>query len=593
MRRRLGPPLLGMGAVTVFMALVSGGSGVVFGMAGMFLIAGVVWMIASWIERRRPSRQGGWASDAAVAFHPAAAHSAASPWSVSVSLGRVEARELLSSASMGVGLGFCLMVLVLFGRVWAGDYQGDVLGAIELYPIYVHPLAGLVVLAAHRARTRSRRDGTEELFGTCPTSQGTRTLGHLLPAGAAASVALTFLALMTLFITANTLGGISDIGARQVAAVLGAALLCVGATALGVMLGRWAPWTLVPVAVVIAIGFGSTRLATAGNRQTEPIRQLSTWLNDPAELVRFTAPPWLAHHLWILALVGLVAVVALLRDDRRPQVLLAGAAFAVLAVVSAIAATRPIDTADAEHIASLINEPEAHQRCVDVGELPVCAYGSDRELTEHIAETITPVVLAAPRGSLAGWSVRQDTSLDRAELDPEVRRLLTAEPNDRRYIPMDKVVQRSAADEGARFWVALTAVGVTADITEGAVLSIDHQARGVIALWLATRGVDAETAAAMTSTDDATHDSGNYVSDFGHPWPDRCYAGPAPVTWALSDLDAARQLLALPEPAVRDLLRSDWDHLIDRDTSTDELLVALGFEPVPPRAGSTVGGGEC
>jgi hypothetical protein len=203
------------------------------------------------------------------------------------------------------------------------------------------------------------------------------------------------------------------------------------------------------------------------------------------------------------------------------------------------------------------------------------------------------VVVAAPPDALAGWSVRQDTRLDRSVLDPEVRRLLTPERDDRQYIPLDKVVGRSAASEGARFWVALTAVGVTEDITDGAVLSLDHQARGVVALWLATRSVDAQTAAAMTSTDAATHDSGNYVSDFGRPWPDRCYAGPAPVTWALSDLDAARLLLAAPERAVRDLLRSNWDHLTDRDTSTDELLVALGLEPVPPRAGSTVGGGEC
>lgn len=593
MRRRLGPPLLGMGATALLMALLSGGSGVVLGLAGMILICGLVWMVASWIERRRPSRERGWGADAAVAFRPAGAHAATSPGSVAMALGRVETRELLSSASIGVGLGFCLLVLVLFGRVWAGDYKGEVAGAMELYPIYVHPLAGLVVLAAHRARTRSTRDGTQELFGTCPTSQGARTRGHLLSAGAAASIALVFLAVMTLFVTMNTLGGFGDIGARQVAALLGAALLCVGATALGVMLARWAPWTLVPVAAVIAIGFASTRLATAGSRRTESIRQLSTWLNDPEQLVRFTAPHWLAHHLWIIALVGLVSVLAVLRDDRRPPVLLVGAAFVVLALASAVAATRPIGPANAERIASLINEPEAHQRCVDAGELPVCAYGSDSELTEHIANAIRPVVLAAPRGSLAGWSVRQDTRIDRGELDPEVRRLLIPEPEDRRYIPMDKVVKRSAADEGARFWVALTAVGVTEDLTPRAVLSLDHQARGVVALWLATRGTDADTAAAMTSTDTAAHDSANYVSGYGRPWPDRCYAGPAPVTWAFTDVDAARLMLAAPEREVRDLLESDWDRFTDADTSTEELMVALGLDPVPPRAGSTIGGGEC
>lgn len=593
MRRRLGPPLLGMGAVTVLVTLLTGGSGVGFGLAGTFLIGGLVWMVAVWLERRRPTREGSWSGDAAVTFHPSARCATASSGSVAVALGRVETRELLSSASMGVGLGFSLMVLVLLGHVWAGDYQGELIGAMELYPIYVHPLAGLVVLAAHRARTRSTRDGTQELFGTCPASQGTRSLGHLLTGGAAAVVALVFLAVMTLLLSVNTLGSISDIGARQIAAILGAALLGVGATALGVMLARLAPWTLVPVAVVIAIGFGSTRLATAGNRQTEPIRQLSTWLTDPEELVRFTAPPWLAHHLWILALVGLVAVLALLRDEGRPPVLLVGAAFAVLAATSAVAATRPIDTSDAQRIASLINDPEAHQRCVDAAGLPVCAYGPNRELIEHIAATITPVVLAAPRGSLAGWSVRQDTEVDRGELDPEVRRLLTPEPEDRRYIPMDKVIPRRASREGARFWVALTAVGVTEELAQGSPGHLDHQARGVVALWLATRGASADTAAAMTSTLKGSHDSSNFVDEYSRPWPDICYAGPAPVSWAFTDVDAARALLDVPEQKVRSVLHSGWERFIDPATTTDDLLRAVGLEPVPPRPGSTIVGGEC
>lgn len=593
MRRRLGPPLLGMGAVSVLMTAVTGGAGVGLGLAGTVVIGGLVWMIASWVERRRPPNEGGWTTRAAVAFRPSADPAGASSGSVTMALGRIETRELLSSASMGVGLGFCLLVLVLFGRVWAGDYQGGLPGAMELYPIHMHPLAGVVVLAAHRARTRSTRDGTQELFDSCPTSQGTRSLGHLLTGGAAALVALVFLAVMTLLLSVSTLGGLDDIDPRQVAAVLGAALLCVGATALGVMLARWAPWTLVPVAVVIAIGVVSTRLATAGSRRTEPIRQLSTWLSDPEGLVLFTAPHWLAHHLWILALVGLVAVLALLRDERRPHVLLVGAAFGVLALASAVAATRPIDADDATRIASLINDPEAHQHCVDAAGLPVCAYGSDRELTAHIASTITPVVRAAPRGSLAGWSVRQDTQIDRGELDPEVRRLLGPEPKNRRYIPMDKIVQRSDSDQGARFWVALTAVGVTQDLSEDSVLNLAHQARGVIALWLATRGVDVATAAAMTSTMDAAHDSSNFVTEYSRPWPDICYAGPAPVAWAYTDADAARVLLEVPEQKVLALLHSGWNRLVDPATSTDELLLALDLEPVPARSGRTPGGGEC
>ena len=591
--RRLGPPLLGIGGVALFMALTTGaGTGAAGGLFGMLLFGGVVWLVAGWARRRRPGHDGGWTPVAAVAFQPAVGHSASAPGVVVLALGRVEAREIASSASIGVGVGFCLMILVLFGQVWAAEYRGGLSGSMELHPIYVHPLAGLVVLAAHRARTRSTRDGTQELFETCPTSQATRTAGHLLTSWVPAAIALVFLTGMTVLVSRNATGDYSQVGARQVAALLGAAVLCVGATALGVGLARWAPWTLVPVVVVIAIGFGSTSLANAGNRRTDPIRQLSTFLNDPDRYLRHTAPHWVAHHLWILALVALVAVLALARDLHRPRLAIAGATFAIVAVVSAVAATRPIDATDAARIASLIDEPEAHQRCVDVAELGVCTYPTDAELADHIAAEVAQVAAAAPPGALAGWTVRQGTDLDRAELDPEVRRLLQPGRGDERFIPME-MINHSAADEGARFWVALTAAGVTEDITKGTVLSLDHQARGVVALWLATRGAATDTAVDMTSTELGDHDSANYSSSYGRPWPDNCYAGLAPVTWAFTDVDAARQLLAVPEAEVAEVLRSEWARFTDPATSTDELLAALGLEPVTPRPGTTRSGDAC
>jgi hypothetical protein len=446
-----------------------------------------------------------------------------------------------------------------------------------------------VVLAAHRARTRSYRDGTQELFETCPTSQSTRTLGHLLTAWVPATLALVFLTVQTVAFTQGVTFVYGHVGARQIAALLGAVVLCIGATALGVALARWAPWTLVPVAAVIAVGFVSTRLATSGDRLTEPLRQLSTWLNDPDTNLRFTAPHWLAHHLWIVALVGVVATLAVLRDRRRPAVIAAGAVFVLAALASAVVATRPVDTSDARRIAALIDEPEAHQVCVDAAGLPVCAYAGDGALADHFAAEIAPVVAAAPPGALAGWAVRHGWDVDPDDLDPEVRRLLEVDSRDRPIIPIS-LLGHDAADQGARFWVALTAVGITEDTTPGSTLNVGHQARGVIAFWLATRGVDAETAAAMTSFVDDPGESGSGGS---RPWPDDCYAGPAPVSWALTDLDAARLLIAAPESEITELLHADWDHLTGRGTTTDELLSAAGLGPVTPREGFTRGGQEC
>jgi hypothetical protein len=516
-----------------------------------------------------------------------------------MALSRVEARELISSASLGLGIGFSGLVLYMFGILWAADHHGGLVGSFELYPIYVHPLAGLAVLAAHRARTRSTRDGTQELFDACPTSQATRSVGHLLTAWVPTLIAVWFLLAMTAVFARSVTVVYGDVGARQVAALLGAAVLGAGGAVLGVALARWAPWTLVPVAAVIAVGFGAIRLGTAGDRPTEPVRQLSTWLNDPDRNLHFTAPHWLAHHLWILALVGLVAVLALVRDQRGPRVVTAGGLIVLAAVASGFAATRPIDTADAERIAARINEPEADERCIDVGGLAMCTLPSDVELAEHFADIVAPVVAAAPPGALDGWRVRHNADVNRADLDPEVRALLRDDA-DGNLIPIQMIGHREA-EEGARFWVGLTAVGITADTVSGGTLSVDRQARGVVALWLATRGLDVETATRMVSLNETVIEVGTTEKEgtFVSPWPDSCYAGPAPVTWALTDLEAARMLIAAPEADVARLLDADWDHLTDRATSTDELLVTAGLPPA--RGLSTItrlqdvstGVGEC
>jgi hypothetical protein len=590
--RRLGPPLLGIGAVGLFMLLVSGaetGSGV--GIAGMALFAGVVWLVARWIDRRRAALDGRWTPVADVAFEPAAAHTAASPVGVAMSLSRVEARELLASTSFGAGLGFCLLLLVLVGKVWAPDYGGDLPGTLEQFPMFVHPLAGLVVLAAHRARTRSTRDGTQELFDSLPASQSTRTTGHLLTAWVPAVVMVTFLTVLVTLISRAPRPSFGEVGARQVALLLGAAVLGVGATALGVALARWAPWTLVPVVAVIGVGVASVQLATSGDRTTEPIRQLSTWLGEPQVDLRLTAPHWVAHQLWITALVAVVAVLGLLRDRREPRLVGIGVAAVTVAGLSAVVATRPIDAADADRIAALIDDRAAHQQCVDAAGLPVCTYPGDDELARHLAAEVASVVAAAPVGALDGWAWRHGTPVERSELDPEVLERLRpdeATPGER-LIPME-IVSHPQADEGARFWTALTAVGVTGSQPSGTTVSLAGQARGVMALWLATRGADADTVVAMTSVDS---DAGRASASGARPWPNTCVAGPVAAVWGLTDLEAARRLIAAPEAEVRHALWSGWRRFTDPSTSTAELLDALGLEPVAPVRGSTPSGEPC
>lgn len=586
--RRLGRLLAGVAGTGVLLAFAGVGEARAGGPVLLIALgtAAVVWAAWGWRRRRSPIIADGWVPTAAVRYRPAAGGPSTTRAPVLASLARVEARELTTSPAFGVGLGFCALITFLFGLVWAGDYGGDLPVAIELSPILTHPLAGMVVLAAFRARTRARRDGTEELFDTCPTSQGTRTGGHLLTAWAPAATALVFLSVLLTLMSSNSVTRYGDVTARQVAAVLGAALLCVGATALGVALARWLPWTVVPVAAVVGVGFLAANLATRGNRTTEPLRQLSTFLVDPEVDLRLTAPHWLAHHLWILSLVAAVTVLAVVRDVRSRTVLTAGAAVIVAAVLSATMATRPIDAADARRIAALVEDP-AMLPCRDAAGLAVCTFASDTGLANALIEAARPVAAAAPAGALTGWSIRQTAAIDRRQLDPEVRALLADEPPPGNVLPIE-FTGHPLALEGLRLWTALAAVGALDDWWPGSTRGLRGQARGTIALWLATRGADRDAQLNLTSLGDPQRNA----RDVGRPWPDTCFAGLSPVRWAASDVAAARALLSLPEATVRTALHADWQRFTDRATSTDDLLESLGLEPIGVH-GDTPLSGEC
>ncbi len=586
--RRVGRLLLGVVVVVLLLGVAGGG-----GSGGGVLVAvplicamGLVWGLWGVAQRRRPIVAGGWTPAAAVSYRPAAARTSASPTTVSFALARVEARELTTSTAFGVGLGFSVLSLVLFGRVWVGDSGGELPAMFELSPILAHPLAGMVVLAAFRARTRGRRDGVDELFETCPTSQPTRTLGHLLTGWAPAMTAIAFATAMAAAVWIGAKPVFGDVGPRQLAAVVGAGVLCVGAVCLGVALARWAPWTLVPVVAVIAVGFLSVELATSGPSTSEPRRQLSTWLTDPEVDLRLTAPHWVAHHLWILALVLVVSVLAVLRDRRGRAVLGAGAVAVALAVVTGVAATRPIDADDARRIAALVTDP-ALQPCRDAGELAVCTFEGDDALADALVDAVLPVATATPTGSLEGWSVRQGTSTDWRQLDPAVLALTgTSPPPDEHVIPIE-FTGHPLALEGFRLWTGLAAVGVVDDWVPGTTLSIRGQARGVLALWLATRGASETTQLKMTSVGSSDHSR-----DANRPWPDTCFAGSPPAQWATTDVQAARTLLDVPEAEVRAVMLADWERWRDRTTTTDDLLAALDLAPVG-QAGSTAGRSEC
>jgi hypothetical protein len=548
------------------------------------LLATAGWLV---VQRRRPMTPDGWAPAAAISYRTASARPAASGPRAAAALARVELRELSRSSALGLGLGLSGVALDTFGVAWGGDYGGDLPVVAEMTPLLTHPLAGMLVLASFRARSRARRDGTEELFDACPMRQSQRTAGHLATAAPTVLLGVAFAATLVLLVASQDATPFGAFGGRQVAAVVGSGILCLGAVCLGVALARWLPWTPVPIAAVVAVGFVTAYFATQTSRTTAPIRQLSTMLVDPEIDLRLTAPHWIAHHLWILSLAVIVGVIALLRDERRRGVAVVGALAIAAAVASGISATRPISDADAARIAALLDP--AALTCDDVAGFGVCTFEGDDELRADLLGAVRTVSAFVPDGALAGWSVRATTDVRWRNLDPEV--LPLARPPlrpDPKVLPVEFTAHPEAL-QALQIWTGLTATGSLDTWVRGTTLGIRGQARGAISLWLATRGLDADVQGLMTQVGNADDHSGNGI----RPWPDSCYAGSPPVQWAVTDVAAARQMLSLPEDAVRRAINQDWDHLTAPETTTNELMAALGLDAVGSTRGITSGASEC
>ena len=505
---------------------------------------------------------------------------------VAAALARVEAREWLSSPWFAAGAAFCIMETLLFGWAWSVDFEGPWRDWFVLLPIMAHPLVGMAVVGAHQAVTRARRDGAEELFEACPADEATRTAAHLRAAWVPA-----LLGVITIIVSSVLLGARSDrlygpLDARAVADSLTAIVLTLCGAWLGVALARWAPWRLVPVVSVAALLPVIIALGNLGDPHWSNARQLSTWPRYPDHDLLFTAPPVWWHLLWLAALGALMGVVALVHARRDRRVLRVGVAVVALAIVAGIAQTRPLSSADANGLASLVAEPERHQTCRSAPGVKVCAYRGYEGFLDDAIGNAAPVAAAAPRSG-APLTLRQVFDGEVDVLGPEVRRALDGlPPRSGAYLPIGFSTSDPAMD-AIRLTVALASVGLPAEAGPGDIpVVVAGQARGVVALWLGARGLGPDAATALASHRLEPHDipegEAPTALELGSAWPDPCGAGPAPVAWARQDLAAARALLSRPARQVHRLLLSEWGRFTDPATGTDELLAAARLDPVGP-----------
>jgi hypothetical protein len=517
---------------------------------------------------------------------PQVANTRRARMAVVASVARVETRELVASPWLHVGIAFWLVIVVMFGVLFVDDINKSWFEFFTFATFFCHPFAAFAIVAAHRNRTRSRRDGCDEMFDACPVGADVRTLGHLATFWVGAAVNAVFMLVFFWLVATRNDHTYGPLGWYVVAAMLACAVIGAGAVALGVTLGRWAPWGLVPFVAVVAIAVAGQYINRIGEPAYATDRLLATMVATTGIDPIFLPQLWWERVAWLTAISVVVGAIGLLggRYTRVALAVFGGAG--LVALVSALLIVRPA-TGDADRLAALVADPVGRSTCFPAGQgVEVCVYTGYESLARDAAAELQPVVAAVPDGVLDGvvFIAYHEQGFDR--LTAEVQAELAGREV---VLPPGSLRLRFNAHpenfEAVRLRMAARAAGLPADKVDGEPPTLlAGRAQGVIALWLATRGLDADARDSLLYADqhvDPQADS-SMPSQQGAIWPGLCNEENAVLQWSPTDLDAARAVISLDEARVHDVLAERWDELTTTSATTDDLLVALGLTPLGP-----------
>jgi hypothetical protein len=582
MSKRLLTRLVSTAAVVLgAAAVVGGGGGSGVPMFVLLLPIGAVGLLVAF--RRGRTVELAWSgrsSAGPVVLAERAPAGRPARGSVAAALARVEARELVMSPWFAIGLGFWLLIVVIMGVIWSNDLDRSWRSLAGLAPIVCHPFVGMAVVGAHRSRTRSRRDGCDELFDACPADGATRTLGHLATAWVGALVSVGFvvgLALLAKLLESNAYG---PIGGDVLAAVLSCAVLGAGGVLLGVALGRWAPWTLVPFVSIVAIVMVDRLINRIGDPAWASDRMLGTFFTGPSVDAIFLDGAVWARVAWLAALAVLVGALGLLGWRRRGLVVGAAAGAVVVAVVAATVIVQPASTGEVRRIAALIDDPMGHSTCVAVrGDIQACAYREYASLARMAARQLGPVADAVPADSLGHAVFLTQFDGTANDLPAEIRAAVTLRQT--RYLRLSFSAHEEAGWAARARLAAYVLRLPTEPRVNGTSTVVAGQARGVVVLWLMTRGLGPNTTARLLD-EEPDDGQGLDATDRAAVWPGTCHDEVSVLQWAPRDLEAARAVAALPAAQVQSVVWAQWDRWTDPATTTDDFLAAVGLHPLGP-----------
>lgn len=507
-------------------------------------------------------------------------------------LSRFEARRLLRHPSfiIGVALAVLLIRTAASGNILTEADADVVLGLV--------PLAWATMIATNLAALRSRRSGTEELYGSVPTPPAARTGSQLL-AGSVAAVAGAVILMGWLVLEWRS--GIS-VGTPNVAELTIGPLLVAGAAALGVLAARWLPHPLAAPLLVLGTIFLQGKLSESG---VSPFRWMAfaVYSGAPSHAgadagMAFPGPvDW--HVLYIVGTILIAAALAVGRHGFTRWVTLALAGAVAVAGVAAIGQTRPLSDAEVRRQATFLTDPALV--CDVRSGVRYCAPDDYRVRFEQWAGPVQAVLARVPtpvrdRGltvSMRDLNVVSDPNCNptpRLRLLPERVRALV---DPQRVWPADGAVhpdrewpwdeECSFTDHGMALSVQVGAWAVGLPPAQSGASSpcaATGQARSVVALWLAGQSTPG---GATGLADIGRSSSPGAVVDFG----DSANQPSWGVAYAKEDLTLALALLERPAADVGRVVLDHWDRLVDPSTTSAELVALAGLAP-----GSGAAGGQ-
>ena len=486
-------------------------------------------------------------------------------------------------------------------------------------------LSVTALVAAHLATTRARRDGLAELYESFPTSERTRTLGHLLGLLAVIVPSLALIGAMTALFDVHGVLGSPDYW------VLGAGvLLVVAGGAVGVAIGRWLPHPMAGI-VGALVWFA---LPGQSNQFNSPVIWLFPWasaqLNTlPGPLTGY--PPATAHTTELAGIALLAGVMALIAGAsrrkrislaRRQRVIvgIAGLASVAAIVAAGVAQFQPIPASALSRAVNQGAHPDGqHCKLVTAGSSAAryCVFPAFTPLVPQVEGVVGEVLVRVPSRRAQPLLIAQSSQLNiddptltyghsRSDVAAWARELATAPATAPSaaalYLDLagwpargHQATARFALAMGTAAWAVGLPTGSGRDRNDQPCAPVD-QAREAIAIWLADQATHAvpQPGQALTPGDgyfQLTVDGESLVG-WNYPGEYAAYLSPPGTQTTAAGNLLAIAMSRLPAQQVAHVLAQRWTTWTRPQTTGSQLAAALGIRMPTVPTGITVGPGE-